>query len=156
MWDWAASFNLAVVWAVSMFWSAISIGSFPKKTVRFASVVIYSPPPRFSLPVWNMREGEAKYRRHVNQMFAATRRVHRGQQEEAVQLFDPTRQKWSRGDAIRLGGTASLSWMDIRSNSGEIPRSSAVGQGNGCEDLRPHRLIRLSQAFAQDLTCIAG
>src|SRR6266481_3446477 len=47
MWDWAASFNLAVVWAVSMFWSAISIASFSKKTIRFNSEVIYSLPPRF-------------------------------------------------------------------------------------------------------------
>jgi hypothetical protein len=71
MWDWAASFNLAVVWAISMFFSAISIGSFPKKTVRFDLVVIYSPPPRFQFPVWNMQEDEAKYRGRVNQMFAS-------------------------------------------------------------------------------------
>ena len=32
MWDWAATINLAVVWAVSMFFSAINPGSFPKKS----------------------------------------------------------------------------------------------------------------------------
>jgi len=72
MWDWAASFNLDVVWAVSMFWSAISIASFSKKTIRFNSVVIYSPPPTFQFPNWDMREDEAKYRGRVNQMFAST------------------------------------------------------------------------------------
>jgi hypothetical protein len=71
MWDWAASFNLAVFWAVSMFWSAISIASFSKKTIRFNLEVIYSPPPTFQLPVWSMREDEAKYRGRVSQMFAS-------------------------------------------------------------------------------------
>jgi len=36
MWDWAANFNLAVVWAVSMFFSAIGIGSFSKKALNEA------------------------------------------------------------------------------------------------------------------------
>ena len=71
MWGWAANFNLAVLWAVSMFFSAISIGSFPKKTIRFDSEVIYWPPPTFQFPIWNMREDETKYRGRVNQMFAS-------------------------------------------------------------------------------------
>jgi hypothetical protein len=71
MWDWASSFNLDVEWAISMFFSAIRIGSFPKKTVQFNSVVIYSPPPRFRFPVWNMQEDEVRYRSRVNQMCAS-------------------------------------------------------------------------------------
>ena len=71
MWDWAANFNLAELWAVSMCFSAISAGSFPGKTVRFDSMVVYWPPPTFQFPVWNMREDEAKYRGRVSQMFAS-------------------------------------------------------------------------------------
>jgi hypothetical protein len=71
MWDWAASVNLAVFWAVSMCFSAIGITWLPKKTIRFDSVVIYSHPPAFQFPLWDMREDEAKYRGRVNQMFAS-------------------------------------------------------------------------------------
>jgi hypothetical protein len=71
MWDWAANFNLAELWAVSMCFSAINAGSFPGKTVQFDSTVMYWPTPTFQFPVWNMREDEAKYRGRVDQMFAS-------------------------------------------------------------------------------------
>src|SRR5260370_35829736 len=44
-----------------------------KKTIGFDSVVIYSHPPTFHFPIWDMGEDAAKYRRHVNQMFAVMR-----------------------------------------------------------------------------------
>lgn len=72
MWNWAARFNLGAYWVIGMCWNALSAQRVsPKKKLRFESVVIYSPPPAFQLPVWDMREEEARYIGRVNQMLAS-------------------------------------------------------------------------------------